>query len=113
MPTVVSPDEMSEAPMGRATGDAEVEVDEEHEARTPKTKKPPVGMTEREWNLHKLTHLPYNPACRCCVAGRKRDDQHRRRSKGPLQTETEMDAENGAKICADYFFPRDAQERKG
>ena len=48
------------------------------EARTPKTKKSPVGMTAAEWQVHRPTHLPYNPACRCCVAGRKRDDQHRR-----------------------------------
>ena len=46
-------------------------------ARIARTKKSPVGMTAAEWQTHCLTHLPYNPACRCCVAGRKRDDQHR------------------------------------
>ena len=113
LPTTVTPDGMSEAPMVMATGEADIEADEEHDARTPKTKKAPVGMTAKEWNLHKLTHLPYNPACRCCVAGRKRDDQHRRRDKGPLQTDAELDAESGALICADYFFPRDAPGKEG
>ena len=60
-----------------AVDDAE-EGEEEvgDEARVPKTKKSPVGMTPAEWQVHRLTHLPYNAACRCCVAGRKRDDQH-------------------------------------
>ena len=60
-------------------GEKEVEV--EDEARVPRTKKAPVGMTQSEWQVHRLTHLPYNAACRCCVAGRKRDDQHRRRKE--------------------------------
>ena len=34
----------------------------------PKTKKTPVAMTPAEWQVHRLTHLPYNAACRCCVA---------------------------------------------
>ena len=87
--------------MVMATGEAESEEDEENDARLPKTKKVPVGMTAAEWNSNKLTHHPYNPACRCCVAGRKRDDQHRRRDKGPLQAQAELDAESGASICAD------------
>lgn len=77
----------------------------------PKTKKAPVGMTTAEWQAHRLTHLPYNAACRCCVAGRKRDDQHRR--VGPLQAQAELDAEGGASICADYFFSRDAPGKEG
>ena len=78
------------------------------DARVPKTKKAPIGKTEAEWKVHRLTHLPHNPGCRCCVAGRKRDDQHRRRAEDPMQAQAELDAENGASNCADYFFPRDA-----
>ena len=77
---------------------------EEEEARVPRTKKPPVGMTAAEWQTHCLTHLPYNPACRCCVAGRKRDDPHRRRTTGSADINTE----GKDSICADYFFPKDA-----
>ena len=47
LPTIVSPDGMSEAPMVRATEEADIEADEEHDARTPKTKRAPVGMTEK------------------------------------------------------------------
>ena len=100
----------TEAPEVMATGEADSEEDE---AGLPKTKKVPVGMTAAEWKVHKLTHLPYNPACRCCVAGRKRDDQHRRRDKGPLQAQAELDTEGGASICADYFFPKDAPGKEG
>ncbi len=41
-----------------AAGEADTEEDGEHDARIPKTKKAPMGMTTAEWNLHKLTHLP-------------------------------------------------------
>ena len=69
------------------------------EARTPNTKKAPIGMTAAEWNMHRLTHLPYNPGCRCCVAGRKRDDPHRRRKSGEVQAD--MDSSNGSTIHAE------------
>ena len=58
-------------------------------------------MTAAEWKVQRLKHLPYNPACRCCVAGRKRDDQHTRREVVPCQGQAEVDAENGASILAD------------
>ena len=98
--------------MVMATGEAESEEDEENDARLPRTKKVPVGMTAAEWNSHKLTHLPYNPACRCCVAGRKRDDQHRRRDKGPLQAQAELDAEKAHRYARTTSFLRMLQERK-
>ena len=79
----------------------EKEAEVEDEARVPKTKKAPVGMTQAEWQVHRLTHLPYNAACRCCVAGRKRDDQHRRRKEGSSQAQADLDADGGASICAD------------
>ena len=101
MPMAEMPHGTTEAPAVLATGEADSEEDTEDEARLPTTKKVPVGMTAAEWKVHKHTHLPYNPACRCCVAGRKRDDQHRRRDKGPLQAQAELDAESGASICAD------------
>ena len=96
-----------------AVDEAEEDGSEGQDARVPKTKKAPVGMSANEWQIHRLTHLPYNPACRCCVAGRKRDDQHRRREVGPLQAQADLDAEGGASICADYFFPRDAPGKDG
>ena len=96
----VDAEEEGESSKGQASAAA---APEEEEARVPKTKRAPIGMTSAEWQIHRLTHLPYNPACRCCVAGRKRDDQHRR--VGPLQAEAALDTEGGASICADYFFP--------
>ena len=68
-------EEKGEGQEGRmAVDEAAEEKDDGQDARVPKTKKAPVGMTAAEWRIHRLTHLPYNPACRCCVAGRKRDD---------------------------------------
>jgi hypothetical protein len=112
-PTTVTLKEEDESGV-MAVDDADEEEEQVgDEARVPKTKKSPVGMTTAEWHVHRLTHLPYNAACRCCVAGRKRDDQHRRFKVGSPQAQAELDAERGASICADYFFPRDAPGKEG
>ena len=113
LPMSETPHETTGAPVVMATGEADSEEETEDDARLPRTKKVPVGMTAAEWKWHKLTHLPYKPACRCCVAGRKRDDQHRRRDIGPFQAQAELDAEGGASICADNFFPKDAPGNEG
>lgn len=31
----------------------------------------PKDMTPEQWARHNLTHLPYHPACPCCVAGKR------------------------------------------
>ena len=103
----------SETGQAFAAADPDQCGESEEEARMPKTKKAPVGMTPAEWQVHRLTHLPYNAACRCCVAGRKRDDQHRRRKEGPLQAQADLDAAGGESIYADYFFPKDAPGKEG
>ena len=94
-PGTMTPQRNEESSGVMAMAEAEdMEAEEQEEvpdARTPTTKRAPVGMTVAEWNVHRLTHLPYNAACRCCVAGRKRDDQHRRRESGPLQAQADMD----------------------
>ena len=84
VPETVTLEELERA--GAMAVDEAEEKSEGEGARVPKTKKAPEGMTAKEWQIHRLTHLPYNPACRCCVAGRKRDDQHRRREVGPSST---------------------------
>ena len=63
-------EELRERQEGKAAGDKSAEdkgVSSEgqalaapvpEEARTPKTKKPPLGMVAAEWQVHRLTHLP-------------------------------------------------------
>ena len=68
-------------------------------------------MTPAEMNNHAFTHIPFHPGCRSCVAGRKRDHQHPRRS-GLEIMQHGLDAAN-AHISADYFFPKDAPGHKG
>ena len=61
-------------------------------------------MSSEALRIHSLTHIPYNPGCKCCVAARKRDHKHPRCKAGkPMGVETT----SGASICANYFFPRD------
>ena len=93
-----------------AVDESEEEVEE---GRVPRTRKFPVGMSADELRTHSLTHIPYHPGCRHCVAGRKRDHRHPLREKGQRQMHTELQSANGASICADYFFPKDRQGETG
>ena len=64
-------------------------------------------MSAEELRAHSLTHIPYHPGCKCCVAGRKRDHKHPRRDTGQSKVQADTESAHGASICADYFFPRD------
>ncbi len=109
LPMAETPHGIKEAPEVMATGEDDSEEDG---ARLPNTKKVPVGMTAAEWELHKLTHLPYNPACRCCVAGWKRDDQHRRRDKGTPQRRPSWTRKEAHRYAPTISFLEMPQERK-
>ena len=94
-----------------ALDDNEVDEDEVEQGRPAHTRKPPVGMTPAEMKTHALTHIPFHPGCRSCVAGRKRDHQHLRRS-GLEKMHQYLDAAN-ARISADYFSPKGAPGHNG
>lgn len=81
------------------------------QGRPAHTRKPPVGMTPAEMSNHALPHIPFHPGCRSCVAGRKRDHQHPRRS-GLDEMQRELYAAN-AHVSADYVFPKGAPGHKG
>ena len=70
-------DGRGDPPLLAPLDDDEEEVEE---GRPAHTRKPPSGMTPSEMRTHALTHIPFHPGCRSCVAGRKRDHQHPRRS---------------------------------
>ena len=78
--------------------DQEEEVEE---GRVAKTRKFPDSMSPDELRAHSLTHIPYHPGCKCCVAGRKRDYKHPRRDKGQNKMHADLEAANSASICAD------------
>ena len=88
-------------------GPEEEREEEVEQGRLPKSRRPPTGMSPEEYRVHSLTHIPYHPGCKCCVAGRKRDHVHHRFKMGVDRMQAELDEANGASICADYFFPRD------
>ena len=71
-----------------------------------------MGMSPEEYRVHSLTHIPYHPGCKCCVAGRKRDHAHHRFKMGVDRMQAELEEANGASICADYFFPRTVREQR-
>ena len=51
-----------------AVDESEEEVEE---GRVPRTRKFPEGMSADELRTHSLTHIPYHPGCKHCVAGRE------------------------------------------
>ena len=85
--------------------------EEVEEGRPAHTRKPPCGMTASEMRTHALTHIPFHPGCRSCVAGRMRDHHHPRRS-GVQEMQDELDSAN-AHLSADSVLPTDAPGHKG
>lgn len=79
--------------------------EEVEEGRVPRTRRFPGSLSAEELRVHSPTHIPDHPGCRCCVAGRKRDHKHPRRDPGHARMQADLEAANGASICADYFFP--------
>ena len=86
------------------TGAPPQEDEEVEEGRAPRTRECPESMSSEDLRTHSLTHIPYHPGCKCCVAARKRDHKHSRRTTG---TTADVETIGGASVCADYFFPRD------
>ena len=91
----------------RGVGEDEEQEEEVEQGRVPRTRKCPDGMSAEELRVHSLTHIPYHPACKCCVAGRKIDHPHPLRDSGHLRRDAEIGATEGSSRCAGYFFPRD------
>ena len=71
------------------------------EGRVPRSRKFPDSMCVEELRVHSLTHIPFHPGCKCCVAGRKRDHKHSRRGDGQARMQADLEESNGASICAD------------
>ena len=85
-------------------GAPRVDDEEVEEGRAPRTRECPESMSSEDLRTHSLTHIPYHPGCKCCVAARKRDHKHSRRTTGTI---VDVETSGGASVCADYFFPRD------
>ena len=61
-----------------------------------KAKKIPAQVTLAEWNDHQMLHLPFRSWCPHCIAGKAKEDPHRRQG--------EEDPSGVCKWCANYFF---------
>ncbi len=85
----------------------EDEEEDVEDGRAPRIQKPPGNRSTEELRVHSLTHIPYHPGCRCCVAGRKREHTHPLRDSGHIRKHADLVAANGTSVCADYFFPKD------
>ena len=59
-------------------GEEEQPEDESEEAARPRILRDPGDPTPQEVDEHNVTHMPYRAWCRHCVAGRGKEDPHRR-----------------------------------
>ena len=57
-------------------------------------------MSTEEVRVHSLTHMPYHPGCKCCVAARKRDHKHPRRDVGSAGVRAGDEPHTGAVVAA-------------
>ena len=85
-------------------GAPRVDDEEVEEGRAPRTRECPEILSSEAFRVHSLTHIPYHPGCKHCVAARKRDHRHPRR---PVVINEDGETTGIASACADYFFPRD------
>ena len=82
-------------------------MDNEHteEARKPPVIQAPPQMTREEWMRHQVTHTPYAPSCRHCVAARAVRDRHpRRRRHHHLVPDIDGSHTGPNKISMDYMY---------
>ena len=74
----------------------EVPMDESEVARKPILKKIPETVSIDEFNQHMITHLPFRSWCDHCVAGKSREDDHRKREP--------LDKQAIPRVSLDYCF---------
>ena len=84
-----------------ATGVSPHDDEEVEEGRALRTRECSESMSSEALRIHSLTHIPYHPGCKCCVAARKRDHKHPRRATGHTGTTVDVETTGGASICAD------------
>ena len=65
-------------------------------ARPVRAKKIPDTVTKAEYDNHMITHLPFRNWCEFCMAGKIREDSHRRRTPG--------DDKEVPRVSMDYCF---------
>ena len=87
--------------------------DEVEQGRAPRSRKFRHGLSPEELRIHSLTHIPYHPGCKRCVAAQKQDHMHPRWESGLSKMQAELEAANGSSICADYVIPRDGPGDNG
>ena len=75
----------------------EVQVEASEEGRKPRAKKIPENVSQEEFHMHMLTHIPMRSWCDHCVKGKIREDDHKPRveSKDPNAV---------PRVCMDYCF---------
>ena len=92
------PEELASSPSSRQELPAlgETPMDESEVARKPALKKIPETVSIDEYNQHMITHLPFRSWCDHCVAGKSREDDHKKREP--------LDKQAIPRVSLDYCF---------
>ena len=78
---------------------------------TPPMVKTPLQPTKAEWLRHQLTHTPYAPWCKHCIAARAVRDNHQRADRrAKLVPDIDRSTDGPIKISMDYMY---LHERNG
>ena len=88
------PEAMALEPAGEEPEDGDLGRRADRTVRTP-----PPCLTAAERSAHQLTHLPFQQWCELCVAGKAKEDHHRRRVVAD-----EVQSERLPIIQMDYMF---------
>ena len=73
--------------------------------REPPMINAPSKMTKEEWEKHQVSHTPYVPSCRHCVAARAVRYKHpRKRKHKHLVKDVDGSHEGPTKVSMDYMY---------
>ena len=78
---------------------------QENGTREPPIINAPPKMTKEEWENHQVTHTPYSPSCRHCVAARAVRYRHpRKRRHKHLVPEVDGSHNGPVKVSMEYMY---------
>ena len=73
--------------------------------------KAPTKPSKEEVDMYNVTHLPFRSWCRHCVRGRGRNSPHKKNNQKMEEEEEEEVKKQVPRICMDYHFMSQEDER--
>jgi hypothetical protein len=75
------------------------------DARNPPVARIPSTMTREQWTRHQVTHTPYAPGCKHCVAARAIRRRHpKKRRHNVIVPDIDGSVDGPTKVSMDYMY---------